>query len=117
MASVNKMRSWTTVILHLFSHETDLFMKVIIKCVNTKLWDILGCFHYILNAPRISNSVLEVRCVVKELHCTYLICFQSKIIMHSCINFVIQSCCLKPFSMNENPCSNHEIHVLFEHGP
>ena len=24
------------------------------KCVNIKLWDILGCFHYILNPPRIS---------------------------------------------------------------
>ena len=23
------------------------------KCVYIKLWDILGCFHYILNAPRI----------------------------------------------------------------
>ena len=22
------------------------------KCVNIKLLDILGCFHYILNAPR-----------------------------------------------------------------
>ena len=22
------------------------------KRVNIKLWDILGCFHYILNAPR-----------------------------------------------------------------
>ena len=22
------------------------------KCVNIKLWDILGCFNYILNAPR-----------------------------------------------------------------
>ena len=22
------------------------------KCVNIKLWDILGCFHYILNPPR-----------------------------------------------------------------
>ena len=30
-------------------------MKVIIKCANIKLWDILGCFHYILNAPRISS--------------------------------------------------------------
>ena len=28
-------------------------MKVFMKCVNIKLWDILGCFHYILNAPRI----------------------------------------------------------------
>ena len=27
-------------------------MKVIMKCVNIKLWDILGCFHYIVNAPR-----------------------------------------------------------------
>ena len=27
-------------------------MKVIIMRVNIKLWDILGCFHYILNAPR-----------------------------------------------------------------
>ena len=27
-------------------------MKVIIKYVNIKLWDILGCFHYILNPPR-----------------------------------------------------------------
>ena len=44
--------SWTTAILHLFSQETDLLMKVIMKCVNIKLWDILGCFHYILNAPR-----------------------------------------------------------------
>ena len=23
------------------------------KCVNIKLWNILGCFHYILNTPRI----------------------------------------------------------------
>ena len=51
MACVNLMISWTTAILHLFSQETDLLMKVIMKCVNIKLWDILGCFHYILNAP------------------------------------------------------------------
>ena len=38
--------------LHLFTQETDILIKVIIKCVNIKLWDILGCFHYILNAPR-----------------------------------------------------------------
>ena len=25
------------------------------KCVNIKLWDILGCFNYILNAPRNSH--------------------------------------------------------------
>ena len=41
-----------TSILHLFRQGTDLLMKVIIKCVNINLWDILGCFHYILNTPR-----------------------------------------------------------------
>ena len=53
MAYVNLIRSWTTAILHSFSQETDLLTKVIMKCVNIKHWDILGCFHYILNAPRI----------------------------------------------------------------
>ena len=37
----------------LFSQETDFLIKVIKECVNIKLWDILGCFHYILNPPRI----------------------------------------------------------------
>ena len=32
-------------------------MNVIMKCVNIKLWGILGCFHYILNAPR---TLLEI---------------------------------------------------------
>ena len=41
-----------TALVHLFSQELDLLMKVIIKCVYIKLWDILGCFHYILNALR-----------------------------------------------------------------
>ena len=31
-------------------------MKLIIKRVNIKLWDILGCFHYILNAPCTDGS-------------------------------------------------------------
>ena len=35
-------------------------MKVIMKCVNIKLWDILGCFHYILNAPRIPNTYYRI---------------------------------------------------------
>ena len=51
MACLNKIRSWTIAFLHLFSQETDFLIKVIIKCVNIKLWDILSCFHYILNAP------------------------------------------------------------------
>ena len=37
----------------LISQGTDLLMKVIMKCLNIKLCDILGCFRYILNAPRI----------------------------------------------------------------
>ena len=41
---------------NLFSQETDLLMKVIMKCVNIKLWYILGYFHYILNAPRIRGG-------------------------------------------------------------
>ena len=40
--------------LHLYSQETDLLMKVIMKCVNIKHWDIPGCFYYISNAPRMS---------------------------------------------------------------
>ena len=36
----------------LFCQETDLLKKVIMKCVNIKLWDLLYRFHYILNAPR-----------------------------------------------------------------
>ena len=57
MACVNEIMSWTTAILHLISQDTDLLMKVIIKCVNIKLWDKLGCFHYILNAPRMHEGV------------------------------------------------------------
>ena len=60
MARVNLIRRWTTAILHSFSQETDLLMKVIMKCVNIELWDILGCFHYILNAPR--NTVAAEYC-------------------------------------------------------
>ena len=37
-------------------------MKVIIKCVNIKLWDILSCFHYILNAPR-THSVFFINMI------------------------------------------------------
>ena len=31
-------------------------MKVIMKCVNIKFLDKLGCFHYILNPPRIMDT-------------------------------------------------------------
>ena len=54
------IRSWTTAILLSFSQETDLLMKAIMKCVNIKLWDILGCFHYILNAPRICTFPISI---------------------------------------------------------
>ena len=63
MACVKRVMSSTTGILHLFSKETDLLIKVNIKCVNIKLWDILGCFHYILNPPRINltmEAILEI---------------------------------------------------------
>ena len=33
----------------------------------------------------------------------------------SCIETFSYSC-FSPLSKNENPCSNQEIHVLFEHG-
>ena len=42
--------------------------------------------------------------------------------MDACID-IYTHICLKPFSIGlkamfkqQNPCSNHEIHVLFEHG-
>ena len=53
--------SWTTAILQLVNQETDLLMKVNMKCVNRKLWDILGCFHNILNAPRISTIIIKIK--------------------------------------------------------
>ena len=39
-------------------------MKVIMKCANIKLWDLLGFFHYILNAPR-----MYIRCGTKNRLC------------------------------------------------
>ena len=59
MARVNLIRSWTLAILYSFSQETDFLIKVIMKSVNIKLWDILGCFHYILNAPR--NETMAIK--------------------------------------------------------
>ena len=73
MACVNKVRSSTTAILHLFSQETDLLIKVIMNCVNIKLWDILGCFHYILNVPRIKTNALIKKSdtqIIRTLHVT-----------------------------------------------
>ena len=38
------------------------------KCVNIKLWDILGCFHYILNAPRnYTKTFRDVSVALKSL--------------------------------------------------
>ena len=46
------------------------------KCVNIKLWDLLGCFHYILNAPRMLyscftenayHSISSIRGIVLEI--------------------------------------------------
>ena len=37
------------------------------KCVNIKLWDILSCFHYILNAPRTVNSEMFTRILFSRI--------------------------------------------------
>ena len=69
MACVNWVRSSTTAILHLFSKETDILIKVIMKFVNIKLWDILGCFHYILNPPRTSSGVYMYKLMFLHNNC------------------------------------------------
>ena len=51
------IRSSTTAILHLFSQQTELLIKVMMMCVNINRLDIMGCFHYTLNAPRISIMI------------------------------------------------------------
>ena len=48
--------SWITAILQLYSQVTDLFRNVIVKRINTRLFDLLALFHYILNLPRTVNS-------------------------------------------------------------
>ena len=88
---VNLIRSWTTAILHSFSLETDLLIKVIMRCVNIKLWDTLGCFHYILNAPRIC------------LHANYLNKIMFKPTTSTSLNNCFHPCKLKVSSkLTEN---------------
>ena len=70
MACVNLTRSLTAAILHLFSQETDIFMKVIMESVNIKLWGILGCFHYILNAPRINVATHIPAAAMDKVSCS-----------------------------------------------
>ena len=59
--------------LQLFSQETDLLMKVIMKCVNIKLWDILSCFHYILNTPRTLHFFIDSDFCHNYLHTLYML--------------------------------------------
>ena len=66
MACVHSIMSWTSAILHLVSQETYLLIKVIIKCVNITLLDILDCFHYILNAPRILHRRPKYRDMIEQ---------------------------------------------------
>ena len=47
------------------------------KYVNIKLWDILGCFHYILNAPR--NDALICRSFFFQISCVALCCYMPMI--------------------------------------
>ena len=53
------------------------------KCVNIKLWDIQGCFHYILNAPRKSL------CFFKALRCACCFDIIITLINFKRMNFVI----------------------------
>ena len=94
MACVNLIRSWTTAILHSFNQETDLLMKVIMKCVSINLWDILGCFHYILNAPRsIAIILMGKRELVALLNlsswCLMMVERLFLVVPGGCLQFVI----------------------------
>ena len=51
--------SWITAILQLYSQVADLFVNVIVKRINIRLFDLLARFHYILNLPR-SAQELEI---------------------------------------------------------
>ena len=53
---------WTTAILRLFSQETDLLMKVIMKCVNIKLEDLKVLRHSpdLLNNGKIGQGQLQL---------------------------------------------------------
>ena len=50
--------SWIIAILQLYSQVADLFGNVIVKRINIRLFDLLARFHYILNLPRKSLSVV-----------------------------------------------------------
>ena len=54
-------------ILQLFSQETDLFNESYYEVCKYKLWDILGCFHYILNAPRMLCLITSVNKIIMSL--------------------------------------------------
>ena len=72
-------------------------MKVIIKCENIKHWDILGCFHYILSAPRIHSSfaiiLMEKRGMVTLLSlsfwCLVMVVWLFLAVPCVCLRFVI----------------------------
>ena len=52
--------SWITAILQLYSQVTDLFGNVIVKRINTRLFDLLARFHYILNLPRNTYQLTHI---------------------------------------------------------
>ena len=49
--------SWITAVLHLYNQVTDLFVNVIVKRINIRLFDLFARCHYILNLPRIWSTV------------------------------------------------------------
>ena len=71
-------------------------MKVIMTCVNIKLWDLLGCFHYILNAPR-KYSLLWIYIVVFAL---LLVTNQAEVILPFMTNR-IQNIVLSRLQIND----------------
>ena len=84
-------------------------MKVIMKCINIKLWDILGCFHYILNAPRTNVEVSKVRTTSYFVStCTIFVDTRSRHLPANIYNVTTRDLL---FGMDNK--TNHENEALF----
>ena len=59
--------------IHLARKHTFL-IKVIMKYVNIKLWDILDGFHYILNAPRMLYRFVQIDTQQQHKSCMFCVC-------------------------------------------
>ena len=88
-------------------------MKVVMKCVNIKHWDILGCFHYILNASRICQLAV-ISFEKKSVHvCVIALCRKNQDILTrvyffvSSINIILRHAVEIIFSISFNQKSFH----------